>query len=81
MKWACPISLVPPSLYLLVVHLNDPLHGQAVMEIFGLHYAVTLMKAKTLFEGAKLGYLCWQFFVCPTLCGMHPLGLLVSVMG
>lgn len=39
------------------------------MEAFGLYYAISIMKARTLVAGAKLGYLCWQFFVCPTICG------------
>lgn len=39
------------------------------MEIFGLYYVVNVMGCKSALEGAKFGYYCWQFFVCPTIGG------------
>lgn len=42
----------------------------ALLECFGLYQAWTFMRCSTLMQAAKCGYLCWQFFVCPTI-GVH----------
>ena len=36
------------------------------MECFGLYYALGVLKvAPTAYEGAKYGFLIWQFFIFP----------------
>lgn len=38
----------------------------ALMECFGMYYALSILRVSTVAEGVKYGFLLWQFFIFPT---------------